>query len=182
MAMPAASKQWTIQELHSLPDDGNKYELIHGALYVTPPASPGHDTAIARLNALLTPFVVRHELGLVFIPRSVIRWRGSEVEPDLMVRRPRLEHSDKDEDWERMPVPSLVVEVSSKPTRRRDVGPKRDFYMELGVPEYWFLDRQSRTLRVVRQGLEDLVVSESHRWEPAGAGEPLVLSVQPLFG
>ena len=125
--MPAASKQWTLEEVHSLPDDGTKYELIHGELYVTPPPSPGHDITIARLTALLIPYVVRHDLGLVFHPRSVIRWRGSEVEPDLMVRQPPIEHLDKDEDWERMPTPLLVVEVSSKSTRRRDVGPKRDF-------------------------------------------------------
>ena len=181
MAMPAASKQWTLEEVHSLPDDDNKYELIHGELYVTPPPSPGHDLAIARLNAVLIPYVVRHDLGLVFHPRSVIRWRGSEVEPDLMVRRPPLEDLDKDEDWERMPTPLLVVEVSSKSTRRRDVGPKRDFYIEVGVPEYWVVDRQYRTLRVVRAGVEDLVLGDSYSWQPAGSSEQLVVQVQPLF-
>ena len=30
-------KKWTLEELHSLPDDGNKYELIHGELFVTTP-------------------------------------------------------------------------------------------------------------------------------------------------
>jgi Uma2 family endonuclease len=135
MAMPATTKRWTLEEVHSLPDDGNKYELIHEELYVTPPSSPGHDTTIARLTTLLVPYVVRNDLGLVYHPRSVIRWRGSEVEPDLMVRR-----------------------------------------------AYWFLDRQYRSLRVVRPGLDDVTMGDRYGWQPAGASQPLVVDVQPLFG
>jgi Uma2 family endonuclease len=29
-----ATRTWTLEELHSLPDDGNRYELINGELYV----------------------------------------------------------------------------------------------------------------------------------------------------
>ena len=32
MAVAFATKRWTLRELHSLPDDGNKYELIDGEL------------------------------------------------------------------------------------------------------------------------------------------------------
>lgn len=37
MHMATKLKRWTLEELHSLPDDGNKYELIRGELFVTPP-------------------------------------------------------------------------------------------------------------------------------------------------
>lgn len=33
MAMATTRKVWTLEELHSLPDDGNKYELVHGELF-----------------------------------------------------------------------------------------------------------------------------------------------------
>jgi Uma2 family endonuclease len=36
--------------------------------------------------------------------------------------------------------PTLVVEVSSPGTRRRDLGMKRDAYQRFGVTEYWFVD------------------------------------------
>lgn len=178
----AATKQWTLEEVHSLPDDGNKYELVHGALFVTPPPSVDHDTIIARLNGLLIPYVVGNGLGLVYQPRSVIRRRGSEVEPDLMVRVPPPGRFDRDADWERMPLPLLVVEVSSRPTRRRDLGPKRDFYLELGIPEYWFFDRPYRTLHVVRPGHDEITVDDTYQWHPAGAAEPLAVRVAGLFG
>jgi hypothetical protein len=32
----AATKEWTYEMLESLPDDGNRYEIIDGELFVTP--------------------------------------------------------------------------------------------------------------------------------------------------
>ena len=45
MALPMAATQsrvWTLEEVHSLPDDGNKCELIRGELFVTPRPTHGH--------------------------------------------------------------------------------------------------------------------------------------------
>ena len=53
--MPATTKVWTLEELHSLPDDGNKYELIRGELFVTPAPTNDHETISARLTRLLDP-------------------------------------------------------------------------------------------------------------------------------
>ena len=74
--MPMAqAKVWTLEELHSLPYDGNKYELLHGELFVTPaPApAPDHETAIARLHAVSLPFVMAHNLGYVFSGNPAIQ-------------------------------------------------------------------------------------------------------------
>jgi len=51
------------------------------------------------------------QLGLIYHPRSVLRFEGSEAEPDLMVRRPA---PGIDDDWERAPRPILIVEVFSE--------------------------------------------------------------------
>ncbi|HEX4684419.1 MAG TPA: hypothetical protein VH277_17000 [Gemmatimonadaceae bacterium] len=48
MHMVTRARRWTLAEVHSLPDDGNKYELIHGELYVTPAPSTDHETILAR--------------------------------------------------------------------------------------------------------------------------------------
>src|SRR5262245_55479237 len=86
--MTTATKPWTIEEPHRLPDDGNKYELVRGELFVTPPPSVDHEEVLARLAKILMAFVEKHGLGNVYHPRSVVRFEGSEVEPDLMVRQP----------------------------------------------------------------------------------------------
>jgi Uma2 family endonuclease len=36
MCMPLATTYWTVDAVHALPDDGNRYEVIDGELFVTP--------------------------------------------------------------------------------------------------------------------------------------------------
>src|SRR5436305_4043292 len=126
-------KRWTLEELHSLPDDGNKYELIHGELFVTPAPSDDHETILASLTDILAPYVRSNGLGRLYHPRAVVRVEGSEVEPDLMVRAAAQGIGN---DWERAPRPILVVEVFSPATRRRDQTYKKNFYAEIGIQEH----------------------------------------------
>lgn len=178
-AMPTATKVWTLEELHSLPDDGNKYELIHGALFVTPGPTDQHETIAARLARLLDPYVARQGLGFVYRPRAVFNVGGSEVEPDLMVRRPNTTAGAK---WENAPRPSLIVEIASPSTRRRDRTTKRDFYLECEIPCYWLVDGDTRTITIVQAGRPDIVERETLRWNPDGASEPFIARCVDIFG
>ena len=181
MHMPSAIKQWTLEEVHSLPDDGNKYELVRGELFVTPPPTYTHDTVAARLLRLLGPYVEEHGLGLVYVPRAVMRFQGSEVEPDLMVR---ALHPGEHPDWDDAPIPILIVEILSPSTRRRDQVKKRSLYMDAGVAEYWMVDPERRSITAVRVGHADVVAleNETMRWSPEGAAAELVFEVTRAFG
>jgi Uma2 family endonuclease len=59
---------------------------------------------------------------------------------------------------------------------------KRELYLDAGVPEYWIVDGQQRTIRVVRSGRHDVVTAESLAWHPPGPSEPLVIDVPAFFG
>ena len=176
--VPTKTKVWTLEELHSLPDDGNKYELVHGELFVTPPPAVAHEEIAARLGSVLSPFVAANGLGYVYHPRAVIQSRGSEVEPDLMIRLP---HPNPDAGWDAWPVPLLVVEIISPGTRRRDREQKRVFYLEAGVAEYWIVDAERRNITVVRPGKDDRVEDERVDWAPSGAGAVLSVSLDGVF-
>jgi Uma2 family endonuclease len=179
MHMATQTKQWTIEEAHSLPDDGNKYEVVRGELFVTPPPSDDHETITARLTRLLDPFVAANALGMVYRARAVMRFEGSEVEPDLMVRQP---HSrGRRGSWDDAPTPLLVVEVLSPSTRRRDHEQKRQFYLDAGVPEYWIVDPDAERVRIVKSGQRDELVSDEIAWSPTGAAGPLRFEVRKLF-
>lgn len=180
MFMATAQKKWTLEELHSLPDDGNKYELIRGQLFVTPAPTDPHETAGARLTRLLDRYVERQGLGYVYRPRAVVRFEDSEVEPDLMVRQPHPNPDDPD--WATAPTPSLVVEIASRSTRRRDREEKRALYMDAGVPEYWIVDADKRTITVVKQNSTDSVATDMLSWHPQGASEPLQFQLVDVFG
>lgn len=178
MAMSMPAKAWTLEELHRLPDDGNKYELIRGELFVTPPPSVDHEEVLARLSSILDRYAEKYGLGRVYHPRAVIRFEGSEAEPDLMVRAvPPGVHGNA---WEKLPPPLLVVEAISPTTRRRDLVNKKEYYLAAGAGEYWVLDSERREVHVIRRGAQDVVARESLVWR-AAAGEPLVLDVVALF-
>jgi Uma2 family endonuclease len=178
MHMATGTKRWTLEELHRLPDDGNKYELVNGDLFVTPPPSVSHETILARLSRILDPFVATNGLGMVYHPRAVLRCHGSEVEPDLMVRQPPAPGRPE---WGDVPIPILVVEVLSGSTRRRDHGPKRDFYLDAGVAEYWIIDPERREIHVLRLGASAQVVNDVLTWTPPASPELLRVDVPALF-
>jgi Uma2 family endonuclease len=176
--MAPATKVWTLEELHSLPDDGNKYELVRGELFVTPPATFDHETIGARLHRLIDPYVATLGL-LIYRPRSVVRFEGSEVEPDLMVRANRKGIGNA---WETAPIPILIVEVLSPSTRRRDFEQKREFYMDAGVEEYWIVDPDRRIIMSIRRDRADVTAHDRLSWFPAGASASLDISVAEVFG
>lgn len=178
MAMSMPAKAWTLEELHRLPDDGNKYELIRGELFVTPPPSVDHEEVLAKLSAWLTAYVEKHRVGMVYHPRAVVRFEGSEAEPDLMVRA--VPSGARGNAWEALPPPLLVVEALSPTTRRRDLVNKREYYLAVGAGEYWMLDGERREVRVARRAEADVVVRKSLTWRGAAA-EPFVLNVEALF-
>jgi Uma2 family endonuclease len=178
MAMPMQSaRKWTLEEMHRLPDDGNRYELVHGELFATPAPKNPHQRIVEALTRLLYAYVCRERLGVLQFPRSVIRIAGSETEPDLMVRA----DPGMPVDWEDQPVPVLVVEVLSATTRRRDLVAKREFYLEIGVAEYWIVDGKARAIHQVRPDHDDVVATESLTWHPAGGSQPLHADVPKLF-
>jgi Uma2 family endonuclease len=178
MHVATQAKRWTLDELHSLPDDGNKYELVNGELFVTPAPSVDHETILARLSRLLEPYVAEHNLGLVYHPRAVFRFKDSEVEPDLMVRQP-AQH--KHTAWELVPRPTLIVEVLSDSTRRRDRLQKREFYAVAEIPEYWIIDPERSEITVIRRSATDLTVRATLEWKPDGANGALSLPAASLF-
>ena len=179
MAMSNRIERWTLADLHRLPEDGNRYELVRGDLFVTPPPSVAHQEIVDVLASLLHPYVMHHALGRLRFPRSVVRLgTDSEVEPDLMVRpiTDRLPAS-----WDAAPLPILVVEVTSATTRRRDRVEKRELYLRAGIPDYWIVDRERRSIRVVRPGADDVETSTALEWRPSRAPDAFRLDVAGLF-
>ncbi|MBA3308638.1 MAG: Uma2 family endonuclease, partial [Nocardioidaceae bacterium] len=67
------SRQWTIDDLLELPDDGNRYELVDGALRMSPGPTWRHNNAASGLVRQLEPALPRrgrHHLLLAGEVRS----------------------------------------------------------------------------------------------------------------
>jgi Uma2 family endonuclease len=109
----------------------------------------------------------------------VLRFEDSEVEPDLMVRRPA---PGIDNAWERAPRPILIVEVFSDSTGRRDRIDKRRLYSDAAIEEYWMVDPEARAITVVRPATSDRLVTDMLEWNPRTASAPLVIQLSEIFG
>ena len=54
MLMATTTRRWTSADLLDLPDDGNRYEVLDGELFVTPQAIPDHEFVAFELAPVLT--------------------------------------------------------------------------------------------------------------------------------
>jgi Uma2 family endonuclease len=141
--------QWTYEDYRLLPDDGRRYEVIRGFLYVSPSPSIIHQRTVSRLFRVLDGFVLDHGLGEVLVaPVDVLLPGGitSPVQPDLIFFRTGNEPAEQALNFQG--VPDLVVEVLSPRTRRLDLTVKLAAYRDAGVPEVWFADPPPRTISV----------------------------------
>jgi len=131
--------------------DLNRYELVNGRIVTSPPAGWGHGEIEANGIRILGDFVERHNLGKVFGSSTGYDLpSGDTVEPDAAF----VSH----ERWAAGPqvrrgqflkiVPTLVVEILSPATARRDRTEKKRLYEMNGVEEYWLVDQDRREVTV----------------------------------
>ena len=100
MAMPVAARtDWTVEVLDALPDDGQRYEIIDGELFVTPAPADVHQLVLGELHARVHAYLRGSSVGkVIFSPADVRRGdrTRNRVQPDLFVvrltegRRPAL--------------------------------------------------------------------------------------------
>jgi Uma2 family endonuclease len=180
MLMLTKTHGWTVNELDQLPDDGNRYEIVDGELFVTPAPSRRHQIVSAAFWRRVDAFVSANGLGRTFFaPGDVQNDTENRVQPDIFVE-PRSAHKGP-ANWIDAPKPLLVIEILSDSTAHRDLGFKRRFYARAGVPEYWIVDADDRSVLVVRRGQSDVTVRDRIVWQPDGAKEALAIDLAELF-
>lgn len=122
-------------------------ELIHGVLYVTPSPTRLHQLVGLRLIRLFDQRFLRYGGGsLYYAPLDFRMEENTVVQPDLaVVLDDRASILDED------PIsgsPSIVVEILSPSTSRKDQTIKRDLYATWDVPEYWIVDPTAQTVTI----------------------------------
>ena len=134
------SRPLTRADLDTMPDDGHRYELIDGALIVTPAPSPAHQRAVGELYVRLRNACPSH-LEVFFAPLDVALADDTIMQPDLLIAR-REDVTELD-----LPTaPVLAVEVLSPSTRRIDLTLKRSRLEAAGCESYWVVDPHEPSL------------------------------------
>jgi Uma2 family endonuclease len=179
--MATDTRKWTAEMVRALPDDGNRYEVIDGELFVTPAPTWEHQAASSKLFLRLATYLAAHTIGeVMYAPADVTFDEERMVEPDLFVvplvegRVPRT--------WEEVGRLLLAVEVLSPTTGRADRQAKRRLYQRQRVPEYWIVDVDARLIERWRPEDErPEILTEQLVWQPDAAHAPLEIDIPAYF-
>ena len=183
MAMPRAAEFHTAEMVRALIDESRpspRYETVYGELLVTPAPNPRHQLVLGRLFLALSAYCAREALGHVFMSPADISWQRPDVlvQPDLFVVPVEEARSMS---WRRISRLLLAVEILSPSSVRADRFTKRRLYQEMGTPAYWLVDADAGQVEV---WTPDAVIPRVERdqveWSPAGASEPLAVSIAEL--
>ena len=134
-------------DLERAPEDGRRYELYDGEVFVVPAPIPLHQLAVHQFADLLKAYAHKHG-GLVFLsPIDIVFSEFDVLQPDVVFfERGRERLIDL---WKPIRVaPDLAVEVLSPTTATTDRGKKMQMFARYGVREYWLVDPDARTIEV----------------------------------
>jgi len=183
MGMPSATHDWTVAMVEALPDDGQRYELIDGELFVTPVPGMAHQEVISELHFQLASYFRGSDVGKVMISPSDV-WRGersrNRVQPDVFVLR-RTDGFRAEYPYHLRNL-LLAVEVVSPGNPLLDYHVKHDLYLREGVGEYWVINPDLRNISRWRGRNEPgEVISLELRWKPDGMEPEFVLNLSQFF-
>ena len=167
--------QWTYTHYAEIPDDGQRYEILDGVLYISPAPSGPHQEALLRISYYLVNHVKLPGLGTVLTgPFDVELSFKNVVQPDALVLLKENRH--KYISTRIIGGPDLVIEIASPGTSRFDRKQKYRAYAQAGVREYWIVHPLEHTIEVF--------VLEAHKYCSVGifSGEQTIPSqVIPHF-
>ena len=149
VVVPREPRLFTVEDYMSLPEDGPRYQLIDGELYLAPSPNTNHQFISGELEFALRSYLKRNPAGIIYdAPFDVELAPMTVVQPDIAYfsneRRSRIrKHGAKG-------APDLVVEILSPSTAQLDVGRKREIYAEKGVREMWVVCPTRQQVEVYR--------------------------------
>ena len=152
----ASSLRFTSADLAAFPDDGKRYEIIDGELYVSKQPHWYHQLFCSRAWAVLDAWNRQTSRGVANLAPGLIFADDDDVAPDVIwISNERLAAA-LGPDGKLHSAPELVVEVLSpgSANQHRDREAKLKLYSRRGVSEYWIADWRSRSIAVYRR--EDL--------------------------
>lgn len=174
---------WTYDDYAALPDDGNRYEVINGILYLMPGPTSVHQAVLSWFLYYLMQHVQIPGLGRVFAaPLDLLLPDVRPAQPDIMVVLNHKLHLITQRGIEGPP--DLVVEIASPGTRTHDRSTKPAAYARGGMPEYWLAEPADQTVELLvleEGGYRSLGVFTGASLLPSRVLPGLPVPVQQLF-
>jgi Uma2 family endonuclease len=139
---------WCYEKWEQLPNDGNRYEVIDGVLYMSTSPSFLHQRSVQRLDRRIGAVLEEEGVAIASTaPIGLIMPGADPVQPDFLLIRSERAGIIAD-DGRIRGVPDLIAEVLSPSHPELDTVIKRAAYARAGVPEYWILRPATRDILV----------------------------------
>jgi Uma2 family endonuclease len=169
---------WTIADLALFPEDGNRYEIIAGELFVARAPNWKHQKAATRISTALDTWSEATQLGEVVQTPGVIFSETDNVIPDVAwASKTRLLES-LDEAGHLTAAPELIVECLSYGgnNEQRDRQLKLKLYSACGVLAYWIIDWKRQRVEVYERQDQRLMLLATLQ-----PGDTLTCAILPGF-
>ena len=148
LQLRSTDASWCYEKWERLPDDGNRYEVIDGVLYMSTAPSYRHQRSTMRLDRHVGYPLENEGVAIALTsPIGLIMLGADPVQPDFMLIRTERRDIIAD-DGRIRGVPDLIAEVLSPSHPELDTTVKRAAYARAGVPEYWILRPETRDVLV----------------------------------
>lgn len=139
------TKQYTYEDLLKF-DDGNRYELIDGELYLMSSPSRLHQKVLGEIARQIGNYLSDKKCEIYISPLDV-RIDGkvkskNVVQPDIIV----ICDNNKLDDKGIIGAPELIIEILSPHNASHDTLYKYNLYQKYGVKEYWIVDMQRENI------------------------------------
>ena len=144
---------WTTADLELFPDDGKRYEIINGELFVTRAPDWKHQEVCVKIATELEIWSTQTNSGRTAFAPGIIFTDADNVIPDVVwVSKEKLAEI-LDEAGHLTGAPELIIEVLSpgELQERRDRELKLKLYSSQGVREYWIFDRKQIKIEIYRR-------------------------------
>jgi len=171
----AVDARFTSRDLELMPDDGKRYEIVDGELFVSKQPHYYHQRVCFKLGFALETWCIKSRSGQVNLSPGIIFDDDDDVAPDLVWLSEARLNAALSPDGRLKLAPELVVEVLSPGTtnERRDREAKLKLYSRRGVEEYWIVDWRTRRVEVYRR--EERQLALVHTLEESDSiGSPLL--------
>jgi Uma2 family endonuclease len=169
---------WTTTDLALFPEDGNRYEIIDGELFVTRAPNWNHQKAATRISTALDNWSEARQLGEVVQAPGIIFSDADNVIPDVAWASNERLATSLDAAGHLTTAPELVVECLSYGgnNEARDRQLKLKLYSARGVMTYWIIDWQRERVEVYERQGNQLGLSAT-----LNSGDTLTGSLLPGF-
>lgn len=147
------SIQWTVSDLEGLPENGNRYEIISGELWMTRAPHLDHQDVIGLIYAQLLAWSLENGSGKPYLTPGLVFSQTDAVIPDLIWISHQRRQQILDDAGHLNGAPELIIEVLSRsePDRKRDRQTKLKLYSVQGVSEYWIVDHHQQQIEIYQR-------------------------------